>query len=1037
MRSVVHDSGAPVVLTSKEHALDLGEWLSAAEQAAPIEVISTDAVDASSAGLWRAVAPKPADLAYLQYTSGSTSAPKGVMVSHENLLRNGDSIRDAFRYSPESITVSWLPTFHDMGLLLTVVVPLLAGNPVYMMTPAAFVQRPFRWLDAIGRYRATHSGGPNFAFDLCVDRIAGEQRDRLDLATWATAFIGSEPVRSATMQRFATAFAGAGFSPRAYAPGYGLAEGTLLVSAQRPGGDSHSLVLRSDQLACNRAVQVTSDDTRAIDVACCGPVGLDTLVEIVNPETHRRCAPDEIGEIWSKGPGNALGYWQNEDATRRTFHATLADNGDGPFLRTGDLGLLHRDELYITGRMKEVIILHGRNYYPHDIELTLQDTDPAVARGSGAAFGVEVDGEERLVVVQEVSRIALRRLDAPAVLGRLRDAITGTHEVDIYDLVLVSPLEVPKTSSGKLQRGEAKARYLAGALDIVARHRQGPAAPASRGVTVRGADIHQWLVTRLSESRAIPPGQIDDRRPFESFGIDSLLAARLSGELEEFLGLALPPTLLYDYPSIAALTAHLAEIAGLEARAVTPANGAQSSRSVTPGPAAAEPIAVVGMGCRFPGGADSPQQFWDLLCDGSDLVSEARFSSRGGYIADPAAFDAEFFGISPREAVDLDPQQRLLLEVAWHALEDAGIDADRVAGTNTGVFVGLSTRDYADLLSSSDAARPGAYFGTGTAASAAAGRLSYALGLEGPSLVVDTACSSSLVAVHLAVQSLRAGECDLALVGGVNLILTSDPTAALGQARMLSPEGRCQTFDARADGYVRGEGCGVVVLKRLADVVAGGYRVLAVIRGTAVNQDGRSQRAHGPERARAGTGRSRGAGRRRRRRRRGWLRRSARHGHAARRPDRSARARPRLRDPPRRARAGMARLGENQHRASRSGRGHCRPDQSGAVAAARVGCAAPASRPAQSDDRLGHSAVRRAVRAQSLAIGSHATAGQRELVRIRRHQRARHRRRRARVSDRRRRRGSGRPRAVPLGANGSGAGGAGAGVRRAVRCVSR
>ena len=518
-------------------------------------------------------------------------------------------------------------------------------------------------------------------------------------------------------------------------PAYGLAEGTLLVSSQRPGGDIHSLVLQSDQLTRDRAVEVSAAETRAIDVACCGPIVLDTRVEIVNPHTHRRCAPDEIGEIWSKGPGNALGYWQNEDATRQTFRATLADNGDGPFLRTGDLGILRRDELYITGRIKEVVILHGRNHYPHDIEFTLQDADPGLGARRGG--GVRRRSRRRRAARHRAGSVADRaahRSTRRRCSARLREVVVSMHEVDIYDLVLVSPLEVPKTSSGKIQRGEAKARYLADDFKVVAR--QGARVPSATvpsaevpsaevpDARVPGAAIHQWLITRLSELRSIPPGQIDDRRPFESLGVDSLLAVQLSGELEEYLGVSLAPTLLYDHPSIGALTEHLAGIAGRsgiaglppsprlrrtgKSRATSPRYVArdfpvrrslgEGGSPASPAISSLEPIAIVGMGCRFPG-ADSPAEFWNLLQSGTDAVSRSRFSSPGGYLSDVETFDAEFFEISPREAVDLDPQQRLALEVAWHALEDAGLARDRVAGTPTGVFFGVTSRDYSDIVS--------------------------------------------------------------------------------------------------------------------------------------------------------------------------------------------------------------------------------------------------------------------------------------------------------------------------------------------------
>jgi amino acid adenylation domain-containing protein len=367
-------------------------------------------------------------------------------------------------------------------------------------------------------------------------------------------------------------------------------------------------------------------------------------------------------------------------------------------------------------------------------------------------------------------------------------------------------------------------------------------------------------VAQIADLIAVEPAEIDAHTPLDSFGLSSREAVSLSGDLEEWLGATLSPTLIYEHPTIAALAAHLSEpgtnAAGINAEAQIPRDAeapADSSALSTQHSA----LAIVGIGCRFPGAA-GPAAFWRLLHDGVDAISEVpperwsldefysqqvqpgKMTTRwGGFLERVDEFDARFFGISPREAAPLDPQQRLLLEVAWEALEDAAIAPDSLAGSNSGVFVGISGHDYM-LLQGQHGAEVNAYSGSGNAFSIAANRLSYSLDLHGPSVAVDTACSSSLVAVHMALQSLRSGESDLALAGGVNLILSPEATVAFSQARMMAADGRCKTFDSRADGYVRSEGCGLVVLKRLADAERDGDSIYAVIRGSAVNQDGRS-----------------------------------------------------------------------------------------------------------------------------------------------------------------------------------------------------
>jgi myxalamid-type polyketide synthase MxaB len=787
-------------------------------------------------------------LAFLQYTSGSTSTPRGVMVSHGNLLHNSMCIRERARTGPACQGVSWLPPYHDMGLIGGILQPLFAGFPMTLMAPVAFLQRPLRWLEAVSRTRATTSPAPTFAFDLVARRARSEDLARLDLSCWESAIVGAEPVQREVLERFVRTFEPCGFRAEALQPSYGLAEATLMVTSAAPGTGYATAGL--DPAALEHRQVVAVDGARGRALVSSGPEVRDLAVAVVDPESRRLAGQDRIGEVWVRGPSVAQGYWRDPAATEETFHARLADTGEGPFLRTGDLGFVRGGELYVTGRIKDLILIRGANHYPQDLELTVEGCHPALRPRGGAAFSIEVDGEERLAMVHEVRR-SVRRPPVEEVAAAIRQAIAAEHQIEVEAVVLLRAGSLPRTSSGKVRRLECRRAFLAGALDPLGgwwRPQEAPAEGALRGPgdPLLGAtpgsdrgDLEGWLRHRVAELAGLHPSQVDVLQPFARFGLDSRHVLGLSGELEERLGQRLSPVLLYDHPTIASLARHLSG---------EPAPAAEDRRRPTRPPVEGEVVAIVGLGCRFPGAAD-PGAFAELLRRGGDAVRPApagRFSGAGGaaacwggFLDEVGGFDAEFFGITPREARLMDPQQRLLLEVAWEALEDAGKAPDRLAGSSTGVFVGLSTHDYSRLVLQRSVAVD-AYMGTGGAASVAANRLSYLLDLRGPSLAVDTACSSSLVALHLAVESLLRGECDLALAGGVNLILTPDLTATFTAAGMLSPTGRCRAFSAGADGYVRGEGCGVVVLERLQDARDRGDRILALVRGSAVNQDGRS-----------------------------------------------------------------------------------------------------------------------------------------------------------------------------------------------------
>ncbi len=858
IQALVADAQATKVLTTTDILSDMAQRLAQVPELKNQQWLATDNLAEELADNWQVSDIHSDTLAFLQYTSGSTGTPKGVMVSHGNLLHNEEMILQGFGHTENTVFVGWLPLFHDMGLIGNLLQPLYLGIPSILMSPVAFLQKPYRWLQAISRFKATTSGGPNFAFDLCVQKITKEQRAQLDLKSWEVAFNGAEPIHAQTLERFSETFADCGFRREAFYPCYGMAETTLFIS----GGlkTKPPLVYQVEETALEQhRVVAASEEEGTRSIVGCGQTWLEQKIVIVDPESFRPCSEQQVGEIWVSGPNVALGYWNRTEETQQTFQAYLADTGEGPFLRTGDLGFLQNCELFVTGRLKDIIIIRGGNHYPQDIELTTEKSHPALKTNSGAAFSVEIAGEERLFVAQEVERTALKNLNTDEIVSAIRQAIAEQHELQVYTLLLLKPATLPKTSSGKVQRRTCQLKFLEGTLKTIATWQQEISSQEVindnnskntilKEQLVTAEAIQTWLLTQLSKHLKISASEIDIREPLARYGLDSMTAVSLSGELETWLGRSLSPTLVYDYPNIQALSQYLAQKQQSDDKTT------RFGESKT----ANEPIAIIGMSCRFPGAQDI-FEFWQLLRDGRDAITEVpasrweindfydpnpdipgKMNTRwGGFLDEVAEFDPEFFGISPREANLMDPQQRLLLEVSWEALENAGIAPDKLAGSQTGVFIGISTDDYAHLQSKYRVT-PDTYSGTGNASSIAANRLSYFFDLRGPSIAIDTACSSSLVAVHQACLHLRQRECHLALAGGVNVILNPDLTITFSQAKMTAPDGYCKTFDASADGYVRGEGCGIVVLKRLQDAVKDGDNILAIIKGSAINQDGRT-----------------------------------------------------------------------------------------------------------------------------------------------------------------------------------------------------
>ncbi|MFE9560511.1 fatty acyl-AMP ligase [Streptomyces sp. NPDC006487] len=480
LRRIADDAGTSTVLTTTEVIRDLQERFGGSPALAGLTLLATDTLACDPAAA-TPVPPGPEDMALLQYTSGSTGDPKGVVVSHANFLANVVETDELWPCEPDGTVVNWLPLFHDMGMLFGVVLPLWAGIPSYLMSPDAFIRRPARWLEAIARFGGTHAAAPSFAYELCARAAAAGRTDAVgDLSRWRVAANGAEPVRWDTVRAFTAAFAPYGFDPRAMCPGYGLAENTLKATGSRQDREPSVLWLSAETLRDGAAEPVDEQADGAVPLVGSGGTVGRTRVRIVDPVTLRGLPEGRVGEIWISGPCVAGGYLGRPEASAETFRARATDDGEpgGAHLRTGDLGFLHQGELYVTGRLKDVIIRKGRNHYPQDIELAAERAVPGLHPNCAAAFSWDDGRRERLVVVVETDGRLLKSPGAETLSRRVLDAVREAHRITPDDVLVVRRGTLPKTSSGKVQRRACKKRYENGELSTVAAATASPSGEA-------------------------------------------------------------------------------------------------------------------------------------------------------------------------------------------------------------------------------------------------------------------------------------------------------------------------------------------------------------------------------------------------------------------------------------------------------------------------------------------------------------------------------------------------------------------------------
>jgi len=800
----------------------------------------------------------PDNIAFLQFSSGSTGNPKGVEIRHRNLIANSFPTLDAYECTNEDIFLSWMPLTHDLGLIGFHLNPLAAGVQQYIMPTDLFIRHPLLWLQKASDYRITITCSPNFGYKYYLNHFEEEKGEKLDLSSVRIILNGAEPISANLARVFNDRMAKYKLNPMAMRAVYGLAEATLEVTFPRIPVPFKSVFVKREALTIGKSItgksMLKKPAADTLEIVAVGTLIDGLELRIVN-EKGATLKPGHAGIIWVKGECVASRYYNNEAASRNTFK-------DG-WLNTGDTGFVLDDVLYIMGRVKDIIFVNGGNVYPHDIEHTLETLDE-IDTGKVVACGIpdEVNGSESIVVFVVHKMSAEKFLPMVSLVKRTVSSRLG---LEVKQVIPVR--KIFKTTSGKVRRHLFVEEYIKGAYndaiaEVTAAEKAanpeeiivGPAEATATTVNAHTLSLlKQWLEAWLKQHLNITPVEMAAQRTFAEYGFTSIMSVQMAADLEFFLQTPVENTIVYSYPTVQSLATHFAGLAiPLPEKKHTPQETASAGSQV----------AVVGIGCRFPGNVSSPETMWTLLKSAQDavgVVPESRwdiaayfdkeedargkmYTRHGGFIEQADQFDPLFFGISPREAAAMDPQQRLLLEVCWEALEHAGIAPSSLRGTDSGIFVGMSTDDYQQVIrDNSDVTYyEDVFTGLGIERSIAAGRIAYLLDFHGPALQLDTACSSSLLSVYQAAQSLLRKECSLALAGGVNLMLSPDTTIKLCRMKALSPTGQCKTFDDSADGYVRGEGAGVVVLKRLEDALAAGDRILAVIKGGAINHDGQS-----------------------------------------------------------------------------------------------------------------------------------------------------------------------------------------------------
>ncbi|MFC7418803.1 amino acid adenylation domain-containing protein [Iodobacter arcticus] len=786
----------------------------------------------------------PDDTAFIQFSSGSTGQPKGVVLTHKNLVANIKALANCSETTINDVMISWMPLTHDMGLIAVHLTATLLAIKQVLIDTRTFIRRPLLWLDKTSQHQGTILFTPNYGLNVLLLSMKKRQPD-WDLSRVRIILNGAEPISLTLAEQFLATMAPYGLAHNSMYPVYGLAEASVAVSVPKPGAPIKAHYLDRTKLNFQQEiVHVMPDNPDAITFIEVGTAIDECAIKIADA-TGKDIPDNHIGLIHIKGANVTSGYFHNQEETRRVLHP------DG-WLNTGDLGFINNQQLTITGRAKDLIIINGQNIYAHDIEQMCARIPEIQLRNIVAcSVCLNKNNIEQLVIFIRYKQ----NLDEfTNVADKLRRYLQTSMGLSIHALVPIN--DIPKTTSGKVQRFQLQQNFINGDYQPILNEIKQLQQTQSNTQLPPMSDetLHYYLHTTLTKLLGYQVTNYHDK--LADHGVNSLKVVEFHAVLQETLAIEIPVSSFFDYPTFTQLENFLLE--QVKAQTKPPENlQLPDTKSIRQ---EKEAIAIIGFAGQFPGSQQSNETFYNNLYEGKDLCSEipsdrwcnksyydqantpGSIKTQKGYFLDQVnEFDASFFGITPVEAKVMDPQQRLLLTVSQHAIDNAGIRNESLNGSKTAVYIAMANSDFAhQSFEQNRSSTLKEHSLTGNIASIASGRISYYYGLTGPCLTLDTACSSSLVAVDLACTSLLTGKADQALVGGVNLILTPQGYISLSRVNALSDDGKCKVFDDSANGYGRGEGCAMLVLKRLSDAQRDGDSIRAIIAGSSVNHDGKS-----------------------------------------------------------------------------------------------------------------------------------------------------------------------------------------------------
>lgn len=749
-------------------------------------------------------------ITHLLFTSGSTSAPKGVICTHNQISVTLAETAEVWHVESDSVNLVWAPHSHVYGLICGYLLALYQGAETIIIPTEIIVKNPLLWLINISKYHVTHSGCPNFGYELCVQNYQEEKLAGIDLSQWQVAVCGGEAARFETFEKFCKLYSLYGFEAKSFFPAYGMTEASGLIASKSFGQPPKTIWLNIKDLSNYTFTLNIHDQSGSIPIMSVGKVIPEIKISLIDLET-KNPIDSGIGEVRLAGP---------------TIATYFGQPGNEKFaINTGDVGFIEEGELFLIGRCKEIIVINGEKYSPELIEKFIRDvTKNHTDIASSVVFPVKIDNTEVAVVYIGTKQVVDSDLQKN-LTQEIKILVSNQVGIGLYDIVFMPIEQVPKTRSGKISRMECAKNYLKKHSDA-----KNP--------------VQEIIIKVLSNVLNIDINTIQVDSKLSDFGINSLNFIKLYDELKNKLPeldySQLTPATFYEFETIAQIAKYLTV-------------QQEIPHVVEVNESADRDIAIIGMAGIFPK-AENIDKFWENLLAGRDCISEIPKDRTdllqheqikwGGFIDDIDKFDAEFFNISPKEALFMDPQHRLFLQTVWHVIESAGYSPLELAKSKTGVFVGVWSSDYSELLEKKLPIQ--AQFSTGIAHSVLANRVSYLLDLHGVSETIDTACSSSLVAIHHAVAAILNGDCDQAIAGGVNALLAPSLYIAANQAGMLSEDGRCKPFDQSANGFVRGEGVGAILLKPLKKALLDRDTIYGVIKATSVNHCGHTNSLTAP-----------------------------------------------------------------------------------------------------------------------------------------------------------------------------------------------